>query len=155
MFNSLRLHGLQHARLPCPSSSPWACSHSHPLSQWCHPTILSSVVPFSSCLQSFPALGSFPMSRLFTSGGQNIGASALTLVFPMNIHDWFLLSLTGLLSYSPRDSKESSPTPLLESTSYSVLSLLYGPTFTSIHDYWNKPELSLYGTLSANNASAF
>ena len=72
-------HGLQHARFPCPSSSPWACSNSCPLSQWFHPTISSSVVPFSSCLQSFPASGSFLMSQLFASGGQSIGASASVL----------------------------------------------------------------------------
>ena len=78
--NSLWPHGLQHARLPCPSSTPWACSNSCQLSWWCHSTISSSTVPFSSCLQSFPASGSFPMSQFFASGGQNIGASASALV---------------------------------------------------------------------------
>ena len=92
------LHRLQHARLPCPSPSPRACSNSCPLSQWCHPTISSSVTPFSFCLQSFPRLGSFPMSRLFTSGGQSIGASASASVLPVNIQDWFPLGLTGLIS---------------------------------------------------------
>ena len=91
-------HGLQHARLPCPSPIPKAYSNSCPLSQWCHPTILSSVIPFSSCLQSFPASGSFPMSQLFASGGQSIGVSALASVLPMNIQDWFPLGLTGLIS---------------------------------------------------------
>ena len=85
--NSLWDHGLQHSRLPCPSPTPGACSNSYALSQWCHPTILSSVVTFSSCLQSFPSSGSFPMSQLFASGGQNIEASASVL--PMNIKDWF------------------------------------------------------------------
>ena len=94
--DSLWPHGLQCARLPCPSLAPGACSNSCPLSQWCHPTILSSVIPFSSCLQSFPASGSFPMSQFFTSGGQSIGASASVL--SMNIQDWFLLGLTGLIS---------------------------------------------------------
>ena len=94
--NSLRHHGLQHARLPCPLLTPRACSNSCPSSQWCHPTISSSVVPFSSCPQSFPASGSFQMSQLFTSGGQSIGASASVL--PMNIQDWFSLQLTGLIS---------------------------------------------------------
>ena len=79
-------HGLQHARLPCPSPTPGVYSNSCPLSQWCHPTISSSVVPFSSCLQSFPASGSFPMSQFFASGGQSTGASASVL--PMNIQDW-------------------------------------------------------------------
>ena len=86
MSDSLQPHGLQHPRLPCPSSSPRACSNSCPLSQRCHPTISSSVTPFSSCLQSFPASESFLMSQLFTSGGQYIGASASASVFPMNIH---------------------------------------------------------------------
>ena len=98
MSDSLSPHGLQHARLHCPTPSPRACSNSCPLSQWCHPTISSSVVPFSSCLQYFPASGSFPMSRLFTSGGQSVGASASSSVLPMNIQDWFPLGLTGWIS---------------------------------------------------------
>ena len=95
---SLRPHGLQHIRLPCPSPSPRACSKSCLLSWWCHPAISSSVVPFSSCLQSFPASGSFPMSRLFASCGQGIGASAPALVLPMNIQGWFPLGLISLIS---------------------------------------------------------
>ena len=83
--NSLQSHGLQHTSLPCPSSSPGVCSNSCPSSQWCPPAILSSVVPFSSCLQSFPAPGSFPVSQLFTSGGQSIDTSASASGFPMNI----------------------------------------------------------------------
>ena len=94
--DSLRPHGLQHARLPCPSPVPRACSNSCPSSRWCHPTISYSVIPFSSRLQSFPASGSFPMSGFFASGGQNIGVSASIL--PMNIQDWFPLQLTGLIS---------------------------------------------------------
>ena len=96
--DSLRPQGLQHTRLPCPSSSPGACSNSCPLCQWCHPTISSSVVPFSSCLQSFPASGSFPIGQFFTSGGQSIGASASASVLLMNIQDWFPLGLIGLIS---------------------------------------------------------
>ena len=96
--NSLQPHGLQHARLPCPSPSPRACSNSCPLSRWCHPTISSSVVPFSSCLQSFPASGSFLMSQFFASGGQSIGASASASVLPMNIQDWIPFGLTGWIS---------------------------------------------------------
>ena len=88
--------GLQHTRFPCPSPSPGVCSNSCPLSQWCHPTISSSVAPFSSCPQSFPASGSFPVSRLFASGGQSIGASASVL--PRNIQGWFPLGLTGWIS---------------------------------------------------------
>ena len=94
--NSLQLHGLQHAKFPCPSLSPRVYSNSCPLSWWCHPTISSSVIPFSSCPQSFPASGSFPMSQLFTSGGQSIGASVSSL--PMDIQGWFPLGLTGLIS---------------------------------------------------------
>ena len=96
--NSLRPHGLQHARPPCPSSTPRACSDSCPLSQWCHPTISSSVVPVSSCPQSFPAPGSFPMSHIFTSGGQSIGVWASASVLPMNILDWFPLGWTSWIS---------------------------------------------------------
>ena len=94
MSDSLRPHGLQHTRLPCPSPSPGVCPDSCPLCRWCHPTISSSTAPFSFCRQSFPASGSFPMSRLFASGGQNVGASALA-VFPKNIQCWFPLGLTG------------------------------------------------------------
>ena len=90
--------GLQHTRLPCPSPIPKACSNSHPSSQWCHPTISSSVIPFSSCLQSFPASGSFLMSQFFASGGQSIGASASASVLPMNIQSWFPLGGTGWIS---------------------------------------------------------
>ena len=96
--DSLRLHGLQHARPPCPSLAPGVYSNSCPLSRWCHPTISSSVIPFSSCLQSFPASGSFPMSQFFATGGQTIGVSASTSVLPMNIQDWFPLGWTGWIS---------------------------------------------------------
>ena len=95
---SLWPYGLQHARLPCPSPSPRVCSNSCPLSQWYYLTISSSVIPFSSCLQSYPVSGSFLMSWLFASGGQSIGASASALVLPMNIQDWFPFGLTGLIS---------------------------------------------------------
>ena len=91
-------HGLKHARPPCPSPAPRVHSNSCPLSQWCHPTISSSFVPFSSHLQSFPASGSFQMSQFFTSGGQSIGVSALAPVLPMNIQDWFALGWTGWIS---------------------------------------------------------
>ena len=93
---SLRPHGLHHARLPCPSPTPF--SNSCPTSQWCHPHILSSVVPFSSYLQSFPAWEAFPMSQFFASGGQSTGVSASTSVLPMNIQDWFPLGWTGWIS---------------------------------------------------------
>ena len=98
MSNSWWPHGLQHARLPCPSSIPRTHSNSCPSSRWCHPTISSSVVPISSCLQSFPASGSFPMSQFFALGGQSIGVSASASVLPMNVQDWFPLGLMGLMS---------------------------------------------------------
>ena len=98
MFDSLHPHGLQHAKLPCPSPSPRACSNSCPLSWWYHPIIPSSVIPFSSCLQSFSASGSFSVNQFFTSDGQSIGVSASALVLPMNIQDWFALVWTGWIS---------------------------------------------------------
>ena len=98
MSDSLRPHGLQHARPPCPSPTPGACSNSCPSSQWCHPAISSSVIPFSSHLQSFPASESFQMSQLFTSGSQSIGVSASASVLPMNIQDWFPLGWTCWIS---------------------------------------------------------
>ena len=112
-----------HTRLPCLSLSPRVCSNSCPLSQWCHPTISSSVTPFSFCPQSFPVPGSFPLSQLFTSGGQSIGAS----VHPMNIQGWFPLGLTSLILQS-KGLSESSPASQFESIHSPVLSLLYGPT---------------------------
>ena len=96
--DSLWPHGLQHTRPPCPLPTPGVYSNSCPLSQWCHPTISSSVVPFSSSLQSFPASGSFPMSQLFASGGQSIGASASTSVLPKNTQDWSPLGWAGWIS---------------------------------------------------------
>ena len=98
MSNSLQPHGMQHARLPCPSPTPGAHSNSCPLSRWCHPTISSSVVPFTSQLQSFTASGSFQMSQFFTTGGQSIGVSASTSVLPMNTQDWSPLGWTGWIS---------------------------------------------------------
>ena len=131
MSSSLRPHGLRHSRLPCASPPPRACSNSCPLSHQCYPTISSSVLFFSSHLQSFPASGSFLTSQLFTSAGQSIRASASVL--PMNIP--LGCGLVGSPG-SPRDSQESSPTPEFKSIDSLVLSLLYGPTLTSIHDYW-------------------
>ena len=129
--NSLWPHGLQHARPPCPSPTPGVYSNSCPLSQWYHPTILSSVIPFSSCLPSFPASGSFPRSQLFVSGDQSIGVSASASVLPMNTQDWFSLEnqldLVGS-PCSPRDSQETSPTPQFKSINYSALSFLYNTT---------------------------
>ena len=112
-----------------------------PLSQWCHQIISSSVVPFSSCLQSFPESGSFQMSQLFKSGGQSTGVSALTSVLLMNIQDWLPLWLMVGPPCSPRDTQESCPTPQFKISSSSVLRFLYSPTLTSIHDYWKNHSL--------------
>ena len=131
--DSLRCHESQHVRPPCPSPTPRVYSNPCPSSWWCHPTISSSVVPFSH-LQSSPASGSFPMNRFFASGGQNIGVSASASVLPMSIQDWFPLGLTGGSPCSPRDSQESSPTPQSKSINSSVLSFLCSPTRTSIHE---------------------
>ena len=116
--NCLRPHGLQHARPPCPSPAPRVYSNSCPLSLWCHPTISSSVVPYSSCLQSLLASGSFPMSQFFTSGGQRTGVSASASVLPMNIQDWFPLGWIGWISLQSKGllgllQHHSSEAPIL------------------------------------------
>ena len=103
MSDSLQPHGLQHSRPPYPSPTPRACSNLCSSIRWCHPPISSSVIPFSSCLQSFPAAGSFPTSQFFESGNQSIGVSASALVLPMNVQVWFLLELTGLISLQSKE----------------------------------------------------
>ena len=143
-------------RLPCPSPTPGAYSNSCPSSRWCHPTISSSVVPFSSCLQSFPASGSFPIqSQFFTSGGQSIGVSASASVLPMNIQDWFPLGWTVWISYSPRDSQEFSLTSQFKSINSLALSFLHSPTLISIHDHWKNHSLDLMDLCWQNNVSVF
>ena len=145
MSDSLWPHELQQARLPCPSPSPGLCSNSCPLSQWCHPTIPSPAAPFSSHPQSFPASGSLPMSQLFTSRGQNIGSSASASVLPVNIQGWFLLGLIDLMSLLSKGlSRVFSPAPQLESINLLALRLFYGPTVTSVHDYWKKIDLTMW-----------
>ena len=138
--DSLWPHEPQYTRPPCPSPAPGACSNLCRSSRWCQPTILSSVVCFSSCLQSFPASGSFPRSQFFSLGGQSIGVSASASVLPMNIQDWFPLGLTGLIYLQSKglhgSSQESSPTPQFKSINSLALSFLYNLTLTSIHDYW-------------------
>ena len=133
MSDSWRPHEPQHARPPCPSPTPGVYPNPCPSSRWCHPTISSSVVPFSSCPQSFPASGSFQMSQLFTLGGQSIGVSASTSVLPVNTQEWS--------PCSSRDSQESSPTPQFKSISSLMLSFLYSPTLTSIRDHWKNHSL--------------
>ena len=144
-------------QVSCPSPTPRVYPNSCPLSQWCHLTISSSVIPFSSCFQSFPTSGSFQMSQLFASGGQNIGVSASTSV-PSNEHP-------GLISFrmdwldgspcSPRDSQESSPTPQCKSINSSVPIFLYSPTLTSIHDHWKNHSFDYMDLCWQRNVSAF
>ena len=137
--DSLQPHGLQHARPPCPSPTPRVYSNSCPLSRWCHPTISYLVVPFSSHLQSFPALGSFPMNQFFASGGSKYWSFSIS---PSNEY-------SGLISFrmdwvdlpAVQDSQESSPIPQFKSINSSALSFLYSPTLTSIHDYWKNHSL--------------
>ena len=164
MSNSFQPHGLQHAKLSCPSPPPEVCSNSlmslwwvsddiQPLSQWRHPTISSSDVPFSSCLQSFPASGSFPMSWLFTSGSQSIGVSASASVLPKNIQGWFPLGFTGLISLLSNGlSRFFSSTTTWK---HQFFGLLNGLTLTSIHDYWKNHSFDYMGLCWQNNISAF
>ena len=153
MFNSLGPRGLQHARLPCSSLCPGACSNSCPLSWWCHLTILSSVIPFSSCLQSLPAWGSFQMSQFFTSGGQSMGVSALASVPPVNIQGWFPLGLTGLISLQFRGlTRVFSNTTVQKHQFFSAQPSLWANSH--IHTWLlEKPKLCLYGSLLAKWSS--
>ena len=116
-------------------------SNSSPSSWWCHPAISSSVVPFSSCPQSFPASGSFQMSQLFASGGQSIGVSASASVFPMNILDWFPLGWTGWISLQSKGLSRVFSNTTVQSINFSALSFLHSPTLTSIHDQWKNHSL--------------
>ena len=133
MSNSLWPHGLQHTRLPCPSPTLEAYSNSCPSSRWCHPT---SVIPFSSHLQSFPASGAFPMSQFFSSSSQSTGASGSASVLPVNIQGWSPLGLTGLICMLSKGLPRVFSSTTIRSISSSVLSLLYYRALTSIHDYW-------------------
>ena len=135
--NSLQPHGLQHTRPPCPSPIPRVYSNSCPSRRWCLPIISSSVIPFSSCLQIFPASRYFLKSQFFASGGRTTGVSASTSVLPMNIQDWFPLGWTDWISLQSKGlSRLSSSTPQFKTINFSVLTILYSPTLTSIHAYW-------------------
>ena len=148
-------HGLQHTRIPCPSLSPRLCSSSGQLSWWCHSIISSSAAHFSSCPQSFPASGSFPVSQLFTSGGQSIGASDSASILPMNIQDWFPLGWTGLISLLAKGlSRVFSSTTVWEQQ-FLALSLLYSPTLTPVHDYWKKYSFDCVDLCWQSDVSAF
>ena len=140
---------LQHARLPCPSPTPGACSNSCPSSQWCHPTISSSVIPFSSCPQSFPASGSFLISQLFASGSQSIGVSASASVLPKNTQDWFPLGLIGLTPLQSKGlSRVFSNTIVQKHQFFGTQPSLWSNSH--IHTWLlEKPQLWLDGPLSA------
>ena len=127
--------GLQHARPPCPMT-PRVHPNPCPLSQWCHPTISSSIIPFSSCPHSFPTSGSFQMSHHFTSGGQSIGVSASASVLPMNIQDWSPLGWTGWISLLSKGLSRVFSNTIVQKHQFFGLQLFYSPTLTSIHDYW-------------------
>ena len=150
--DSLRPHELQHTRPPRPAPTLGVYSNSCSSSQWCHPAISSSVIPFSSCPQSLPASGSFPMSQLFEWGGQSIGVSASASVLPMNTQDG---SPLGWSPCSPRDSQESSPTPQFKSINSSSLRFPHSPTLTSIHDHWKNHSLDQTDLCWQSNVSAF
>ena len=131
----------QHARFPCPSPTPRACSKSCPSSQWCYPTISSSVIPFSSCLQSLPASASFPVNQFFVSGSQSTWNFSIS---PSNEYSGpisFRMDWLDLLAFSPRDSQESSPTPQFKSINSLMLNFLYSTTLTSTYDYWKNHSL--------------
>ena len=152
MSDFLHPHGLQNARPPSPSPTPGAYSNSCSLTQWCHPTISSSVVSFSSCLQSSPASGSFPVNQFFTAGGQSIGVSAS--VYPKNIQDWFLLGWTGWISRQSKGlSRVFSNTTVQKHQFFSTQ--LYTPTITSIHDYWENHSFDYMNLCQQSNVSAF
>ena len=137
--NSLRLHESQHARPPCPSPTPGVHPDSRALSQWCHPAISFSVISFSSCPQSLPASRSIPRSQLFSWGGQSIGVSASASVLPMNTQDLSPLGWTRWISLQSKGlARVNSNTKSINS---SVLSFLYSPTLTSIHDHWKNHSL--------------
>ena len=136
--DSLWLHELQHTRPPCSSPTPRVHPNPCPSSWWCHPAISSSVIPFSSCLQSLPASGLFPMSQLFAWGGQSTRVSASASVLPMNTQDWLPLGWSGWTSLQ---SKGFSRVFSKTSINSLVLSFLYSPTLTSIHDHWKNHSL--------------
>ena len=139
--DSLRPHALQHARPPCPSPTPGVHPNPCPSSRWCHPTISSSAVPFSSWPQSLPASESFPMSQLFTWGGQSTAVSALALVLPMNTQDWSPLERTGWISLQSQGLSRVFSNPHFKSINSLVLSFLHSPNLTSIHDHWKNHSL--------------
>ena len=155
MSDSLQHRGLQHTRPSCPSPTPGAYSNSCPSDPWCHPTISSSVVPFSSHLQSFPESGSFPGSQFFTSGGQSIGVSASTSVLPMNIQDWFPLGWTGWISLQSKGLSWVFSNTTVQKHEFLSTHPSYTPTLTSVHDYWKNNSFDYMDLCWQSNVSAF
>ena len=154
MSNSLQSHGLQHAKLTCLSLFPRVCSNLCPLSLWWYPTVSPSVTPFSYCLQSYQASGTFPMSWIFTSGGQSIGASTSVSVLPMSIQDWFPLGLTGLILLSKGLSRVFSSTTVWRHQFFSVQPPLWSNP-TSINDYWKNHSFGYMDLCWQSDVSAF
>ena len=138
---TLRPHELQQARPPCLSPTPGVHSNSCPSSRWCHPAISSSVVPFCSCPQSLPASGSFPVSQLFTWGGQCIGVSALASVLPVNTQDWYPLEWAGWISLQSKGLSRVFSNTTVQKRQYLALSFLHSPTLTSVYDHWKNHSL--------------
>ena len=146
---------LQHARLPCPSPTPGVYSNSCPLSWWCHPTVSSSVIPFSSCLQSFPASGSFQMTQFFTSGGQSIGVPASASVLPMNIQDWFPLGWTSCISLQSKGLSRVFSSITIQKHQFFGAQPFYGPTLTSVCDHWKNHNFDYMDLCQQSDVSAF
>ena len=153
--DSLRPHESQHARPLCPSPAPRVYSNPCPSSWWCHPTISSSVVPFSSCPQSLPASGLLPKSQLFAWGGQSTGVSVSASVLPMNTQDWSPLGWTGWNSLQSKGISNVFSNTTVQKHQFSVLSFLHSPTLTSIPEHWKNHSLDQTDLCWQSNVSAF
>ena len=153
-WTELNWTGLQHTRPPCPSPAPGVYSNSHPSGRWCHPSISSSVFPFSSLLH-LASIRVFSNESVLHMRWPKYWCSASTSVFPMNIQDWFSLRWTDFISLQSKDSQESSPIPQFKSINYSPLSCLYSPTLTSIHDYWKNHSFDYMDFCWQSNVSPF
>ena len=155
MSDSLWPHGSQHVRLPCPSPTPRAYSNSHPSSQWCHPTISSSVIPFSSLLQSCPASGSFEISQFFASGSQSIGFSASASVLPMNTQVWFPLGWTGWISLQSKGLSRVLSNTTVQKHQFFGAQLSLESNSTPVHDYWKNHSFDYMDLCWQSNVSDF
>ena len=155
MSDSLRPHESQHTRPPCPSPTPGVYSNSCPSSRWCHPAISSSVVPFSSCPDSLPASGSFPMSQLFSWGGQSTGVSASASVLTMNTQNWLPLGWTGWISLQAKGLSRVFSSTTVQKHQFFGAQLSAHPTLTSIHDHWKNRTLDQTDCCWQSNVSAF